>query len=96
MNTPLFNFQNVKLNTRDIIVVLKDSLNTTSSPLPIPDPHAIRVSSNTLERHSISSRDAPLGSLINSKCEFEVKTMEKQGIGARSLARNTLGGRRAC
>jgi hypothetical protein len=56
VNTPLFSFQNLKLNTRDIIVILKDTLNTTSSPLPIPDPHATRVPSNTLERHSISSR----------------------------------------
>jgi len=31
-------------------------LNTTSGPLPIPDPHVIEVPSNTLERHSISSR----------------------------------------
>jgi hypothetical protein len=53
MSTSLFNFQNLKLNTKDIITVLKDTLNTTLSPLPIPDPHAIRVPSNTLERHSI-------------------------------------------
>ncbi len=56
VNTPLFSFQNLKLNTKDIIVVLKDTLNTTSSSLPIPNPHAIGVSSNTLEKHSISSR----------------------------------------
>jgi hypothetical protein len=58
VSTPLFSFQDLKLNTRDIITVLKDTLNTTSGPLPIPDPHAIRVPSNTLERHSISSRVA--------------------------------------
>jgi hypothetical protein len=52
----LFSFQDLKLNTRDIIVVLKDILNTTSGPLPIPDPHATGVPSNTLERHSIGSR----------------------------------------
>jgi hypothetical protein len=58
MNTPFFNFQYLKLSTRDIIAVLKDTLNTTSSPLPIPDPHVIGVPFNTLERHSISSRVA--------------------------------------
>ncbi len=56
VNTLLFNFQDLKLSTKDIIVVLKDTLNTTSGPLPIPDPHATRVPSNTLERHSIGSR----------------------------------------
>jgi hypothetical protein len=56
MSTPLFCFQDLKLRTKDIIAVLKDTPNTTSSPLPIPDPHVIRVPSNTLERHSISSR----------------------------------------
>ncbi len=55
VSTPLFSFQDLKLSTRDIIVVLKDTLNITLGPLPIPDPHAIGVPSNTLERHSISS-----------------------------------------
>jgi hypothetical protein len=55
MNTLLFCFQDLKLSTRDIITVLKDTLNTTSGPLPIPNPHAIGVPSNTLERHSIGS-----------------------------------------
>jgi hypothetical protein len=55
MSTPLFNFQDLKLSTRDIIVVLKDTLNTTLGPLPIPDPHATGLSSNTLERHLIGS-----------------------------------------
>jgi hypothetical protein len=55
VSTPLFSFQDLKLNTRDIIAVLKNTLNTTSGSLPIPDPHAIGVSSNTLERHSINS-----------------------------------------
>jgi hypothetical protein len=55
VNTSLFNFQDLKLSTKDIIVVLKDTLNTTSSPLPIPDPYAIGVPSNTLEKHSIGS-----------------------------------------
>jgi hypothetical protein len=58
MSTPLFCFQDLKLSTRDIITILKDTLNTTSSPLPILDPHAIGVPSNTLERHLISSRVA--------------------------------------
>jgi len=56
VNTPLFCFQDLKLSTRDIIAVLEDTLNTTSGPLPIPDPQATRVPSNTLERHSIGSR----------------------------------------
>jgi hypothetical protein len=55
MSTLLFSFQDLKLRTNDIVVVLKDTLNTTSGPLPIPDPHATGVPSNTLERHSIGS-----------------------------------------
>jgi hypothetical protein len=58
MSAPLFSFQDLKLSTKDIIVVLKDTLNTTLGPLPILDPHATRVPSNTLERHSIGSRVA--------------------------------------
>ncbi len=46
----------MKLSTRDIIAVLKDTLNTTSGPLPILDPHATGVPSNTLEKDSIGSR----------------------------------------
>jgi hypothetical protein len=56
VSTPLFNFQDLKLSTKDIIVLLKNTLNTTSSPLPILNPHAIGVLSNTLKRHSIGSR----------------------------------------
>jgi hypothetical protein len=56
VNTSLFSFQDLKLSTRDIIAVLKDTLNTTSGLLPIPDPHAIGVPSITLERHLIGSR----------------------------------------
>jgi hypothetical protein len=56
MNAPLFSFQDLKLNTKDRIAVLDDTLNTTSSPLLIPNPHATKVPSNTLERHSIGSR----------------------------------------
>jgi hypothetical protein len=55
VNTPLFNFQDLKLSTKDIIIVLKDTLNITSGPLPIPDPHATKVPFNTLKTHSISS-----------------------------------------
>jgi hypothetical protein len=55
VSTLLFYFQDLKLSTRDIITVLKDTLNITSSPLPIPNPHATRVPSNTLERHLIGS-----------------------------------------
>jgi hypothetical protein len=47
VSTPLFSFKDLKQNTRDIITVLKDTLNTTSSPLPIPNPHVTRVPSNT-------------------------------------------------
>ncbi len=56
VSTPKFSFQDLKLNIRDIIAVLKDTMNTTSSPLPILNSRATRVPSNTLERHSISSR----------------------------------------
>jgi hypothetical protein len=56
VSTLLFSFQDLKLNTKDIIVILKDTLNITSSPLPILDPHATGVPSNTLERHLIGSR----------------------------------------
>jgi hypothetical protein len=55
VSTPLFCFQDLKLRTRDIIAILKDTLNTTSSPLPIPDPHATTIPSSTLERHLIGS-----------------------------------------
>jgi hypothetical protein len=54
----LFSFQDLKLSTRDIIAILEDTLNTTSGPLPILEPHATEVPSNTLERHSIGSRVA--------------------------------------
>jgi hypothetical protein len=55
VSTPLFSFQDLQLSTRDIIVILKDTLNTTSGPLPIPDPHGTKLPSNTLERHLIGS-----------------------------------------
>jgi hypothetical protein len=50
VNTPLFNFQDLKLSTMDIIIVLKHTLNITLGPLPIPNPHVTSVPSNTLER----------------------------------------------
>jgi hypothetical protein len=56
MSTLLFNFQDLKLSTKDIITILEDTLNTTSDFLPIPDPHATGVPSNTLEKHLIGSR----------------------------------------
>jgi hypothetical protein len=55
VSTPLFSFQDLKLSTRDIIEILKDTLNTTLGPLPIPDLDATGVPSNTLEKHSIGS-----------------------------------------
>jgi hypothetical protein len=56
VSTPLFSFQDLKLSTRDIIIVLKDTLNITLGLLPILDPHVTGVPYNTLERHSIGSR----------------------------------------
>jgi hypothetical protein len=55
VSTPLFSFQDLQLSIKDIITVLKDTLNTTSGPLPILNPHATMLPSNTLERHLISS-----------------------------------------
>jgi hypothetical protein len=55
VNTLLFNFQDLKLSTKDIIAVLKNTLNTTSCPLPIPNPHVTGVPSNTWEKHLIGS-----------------------------------------
>jgi hypothetical protein len=55
MSTPLFSFQILRLSTRDIIEILKDTLNITLGPLPILDPHATGLPSNTLERHLIGS-----------------------------------------
>jgi len=55
MNMLLFNFQDLKLSTKDIITILEDTLNTISNLLPIINPHATRVPSNTLEKYSIGS-----------------------------------------
>ncbi len=51
----LVSFQDLKLSTKDIVVLLKDTLNTTSGLPPIPNPHVTWVPSNTLERHLIGS-----------------------------------------
>jgi len=75
VNRPLFSFQDLKLSTRDIIIVLKDTLNTTSSPLSIPDPHAIRVPSNTLERHSIGSH------VVNGVCNLVTNSNMAKLVG---------------
>jgi len=55
MSTSLFSFQDLKLSTMDKITILKDTLNSTSVPLLIPDPHATWAPSNTLEKYSIGS-----------------------------------------
>jgi len=75
MNTPLFSFQALKLNTRDIIAILKDTLNTTSS-LPIPNPHATGVPSNTLERHSIGSR------VVDGVCNLVISSSMAKLVGS--------------
>jgi hypothetical protein len=54
VNTPLFSFQDLKLSIKEIIAVLKDTLNITLGLLPIPDPHATGVPSNTMERHLLA------------------------------------------
>jgi len=56
VSTPLFNSQDLKLSTKDIITILKHTVNITSSALPIPNPHVTVVPSNTLEKHLIGSR----------------------------------------
>jgi hypothetical protein len=55
VSTPLFSFQDLRLSTKDIIIVLKDTLNTTLGPLPILDQHATGLPSKTLEKHLIGS-----------------------------------------
>jgi hypothetical protein len=55
VSTPLFCFQDLKLNTKDIITVLKDTSNIISNLSSILDPHATGVPFNTLEKHSIDS-----------------------------------------
>jgi hypothetical protein len=69
--TPLFSFQDLKLNTGDIIAILKDTLNTTLGSLLIPDSHATRVPSKTLKIQSIGScvADGVCDLLISSNME---------------------------
>jgi hypothetical protein len=43
VSTPLYSFKDLKLSTKDIITVRKDTLNITLGLLPIPDPHDTRV-----------------------------------------------------
>jgi hypothetical protein len=67
VSTPLFSFQDLKLSIKDIITVLKHTLNTTLGPLPILNPHAKGVPSNTLKKHSIGSRvTASVRNLVTS------------------------------
>ncbi len=75
VSTSLFSFQDLKLSTRDIIIILKDTLNTTLGPLPIPNPHATRVPSNTLERHSISSP------IANGVCNLVISSSMAKLVG---------------
>jgi len=41
---------------------------------------------------NMSIANMPLGYLVDSRCESEVRIAEEQGVEACSLARNTLGG----
>jgi hypothetical protein len=76
VSTPLFSFQDLKLSTKDIIVVLKDTLNTTLSLLPIPDPHATGLSSKTLERHLIGSP------VVNGVCDLVTNSSMAKLVGS--------------
>jgi hypothetical protein len=76
ISTSLFSFQDLKLSTNDIIVVLKDTLNTTSGPLPILDPHATGLPSNILEKHLI-------GSLIaDGVCDLVISSSMAKLVGS--------------
>jgi hypothetical protein len=76
VSTLLISFQDLKLSTRDIITVLKDTLNITPGPLPIPDPHATWVSSNTLEKHSINS------CVVDGVCSLVINSNMAKLIGS--------------
>jgi hypothetical protein len=76
VSTPFFYFQDLKLSTRDIIAVLKDTLNTTSVPLPIPDPHAIGVPSNTLNKHLIGLR------VVDGVCDLVTNSSMAKLVGS--------------
>jgi hypothetical protein len=73
---PLFSFQDLKLNTKDIIIVLKDTLNTTLGLLLIPDQHATWVPSNSLERHSIGSR------IVDGVCNLVISSSMAKLVGS--------------
>ncbi len=76
VSTPLFCFQDLKLSTKDIIAILKDTLNITLGPLLIPDPHATRIPSNTLERHSIGSR------VVDGVCNLVISSNMAKLVGS--------------
>jgi hypothetical protein len=76
VSTPLFSFQNLKLNNKDIIVVLKDTLNIILGPLPILNSHPIKVPSNTLDKHSIDSR------VINGVCNLVTNSSTAKLVGS--------------
>jgi len=76
VSTPLFSFQDLKLSTKDIIMILKNTMNTTSSPLPILDPHVTGVPSNTLERHLISSH------VVNGVCNLIISFNMAKLVGS--------------
>jgi hypothetical protein len=76
VNTSLFSFQDLKLSIKDIIAIIKDTLNTTSGPLPIPNPHVTKVPSNTLERHSISSR------VVDGNCDLVTSLKMAKLVGS--------------
>jgi hypothetical protein len=76
VSTLLCSFQYLKLNTKDIIVVLKDTLNIASGPLPIPDPHATGVPSSTLEKHSIGSH------VIDGVCNLVTSSSMAKLVGS--------------
>jgi hypothetical protein len=76
VNTSLFSFQDLKLSTMDIIAILKDTLNITLGPLPILDPHATGVPSNTLERHLIGSR------VVDGVCDLVTSSSMVKLVGS--------------
>jgi len=76
VNTPLFSFQDLKLSTKDIITILKDTLNITSNPLPIPNPHATGVPSNILETHLIGSL------VVNGLCNLVTNSNMAKLVGS--------------
>jgi len=76
VSTSLFSFQDLKLSIKDIIAVFNDTLNITSGPLPIPNPHVTKVPSNTLERHSIGSR------VVDGVCNLVISSSMAKLVGS--------------